>query len=128
MPPIPAWTAPEWRRIVGSMQRVTEKVLGIVLIAVGMAASIRGADDPSSTRMRQRIETFAEDLGALGRFFNFNLASNRAQRLEAFFRDTRRALDEVDYEALGPDERIDFALFDAHLEERLAQLEYDRAR
>ena len=76
---------------------------------------------PEHSGMRERIECYQADEGALARGFRFEGSPARDARLAAFGEESRRALDALDFEALDPEARIDWLLFSNHLERERAR-------
>ena len=89
----------------------------ICLIA---AVSFMTAQTPT---MRQRIEQFEEDRGALNRFYNIAISPARAARFGKLYSATLEDLSKVDFDRLDRDEQIDYLLLKNHVEAAAKKLD-----
>ncbi len=71
--------------------------------------------------MRERIERYDADRGALERGFPYDGSPARDERLAAFDQETRRALAALDFGALDPEAQIDWILLEYQLEREEAR-------
>jgi uncharacterized protein (DUF885 family) len=78
--------------------------------------------------MRQMIETYSTDAGALQRYYNIEISTTRMERLRRFYEDQLRKLEAVDFKALDQDGRVDYLLFQHRLRFELRELEHDQKR
>lgn len=81
--------------------------------------------DQVESNLREMIERYDADRGALGRFYNIGYSKNRSARLKVLYEANERALAAVDFDALDVDSKIDWILFDNHLRYNLRKLELD---
>jgi uncharacterized protein (DUF885 family) len=95
----------------------------VLLVALTAFASL-AASAPLS--MRDRIETYSTDLGALRRQHNVGVSEARFERLHRFHEEQLRGLEAVPFEALDQDGRIDFLLFRNQLQFELRELAHER--
>jgi uncharacterized protein (DUF885 family) len=79
-------------------------------------------------KVRPIMERFEADRHCLERKYPLALSGIRRARLRQFFAGWQAALDSLDFETLGQDDRIDFLLFRNHLRHQLRRLEIDSAR
>lgn len=80
------------------------------------------------SELRQRIETFSADLADLNRRYDTPMSTARRDRLRRRFQDELRALDALDFEALGRGGRVDWILFENHLRRELHDLHEQQRR
>jgi len=73
--------------------------------------------------MRNVIESYSNDRGSLSRTYPDGLTPSRRTRFKQFYEQWRDSLSKLDFDALGPDGRIDYLLFKNHLNHELLQLE-----
>ena len=93
-----------------------------LLCSCASAGPLQAVPAPERPGMRERIERYQADRGALERGFPFEGSPARDARLAAFDEETRAALDTLDFEALDPEARIDWILLANHLERARARL------
>ncbi|MBI3417150.1 MAG: DUF885 family protein [Verrucomicrobia bacterium] len=84
--------------------------------------------DPTLSVMRDVIEQFSTDLGALERFYNLRISETRSAVLRKFYEDQSRRLGAIDFGALDQDGRIDYLLLKARLKADSRQLDHDQKR
>src|SRR5437764_13954700 len=79
-----------------------------------LVVSARAAEQapvaPAAT-MRDRIERYLADLGALERFYDVTISPERHSRLRQFYDQQLHDLGAVDFGSLDQDGRIDYLLF-----------------
>ncbi len=92
-----------------------------LLCACASSATAQSVPPPEHSGMRERIERYAADHGALERGFPFDGSPARDARLASFDEETRNALDALDFSALDPEARIDWILLENHLERERAR-------
>jgi uncharacterized protein (DUF885 family) len=99
-----------------------------VRIAGGPAA--RAPREPSGTEadLRDRIERSVADQSALERSNSNLLSPASRERMRRFFADEQRALDAIDFDALGLGARIDFLLQQSRLRFEARELEHTERR
>lgn len=102
--------------------RVTGRLLAAIVTATHLlrAADAARADGPveaaaltrdtSVSPMRERLENFTRDQAVLDRFYRTELSPARQKRRARFLDETAQALDQVDFERLDQEGRIDFLL------------------
>lgn len=78
--------------------------------------------------MRERIERYSLDLGALDRTFGVRGSPRGAERIAAFLEAQRAELARVDYAALGLEEQIDLVQFDRLIERESLRRRRERVR
>jgi hypothetical protein len=69
----------------------------------------------AKSELRDVVERYSTDLRALYRRYDADYSPVRWERLREFFTTWRARLQELDYDALGTEGRIDWQLLDAHL-------------
>ena len=77
----------------------------------------------SSDIMQTRIEQFAEDRAALGRFYNIAISPNRAARFKKLYEDELTGLKKVKFDALDRDGQVDYLLLKNHLQAASRKIE-----
>ncbi|MGH9719284.1 MAG: DUF885 family protein [Bryobacteraceae bacterium] len=87
------------------------------------ALAPRGAND-----LRDVIERFEDDFGALTRFFATQGSPARERVLRQFYGAWLAGVERIDFDALGPDAKIDWVLFRNTLKHRSRELVLARAR
>src|SRR5690348_926278 len=95
-----------------------------VLLALGCSLSaaeqVPGAPPPT---MRDRIERYLADLGALERFYDVSISPQRQARLREFYQQQLRDLASADFQSLDQGSRIDYLLLKSKLSFEAAQLD-----
>lgn len=81
-----------------------------------------------ASELRDRIETFSADLRDLDRRYDTPMSEERHDRLRRRFTDELRALEAIDFDALGRAGRIDWILFENHLRRELHDLQEEQRR
>jgi hypothetical protein len=89
--------------------------LGFVLLSCVAAGAGGGATPSGGGDLRERIERYQADRGALGRFYTFEGSPSRVERLRRSCADWRAELDALDFDALDQDGRIDWLLLRAEM-------------
>src|SRR6266567_3283546 len=79
--------------------------------------------DSHETEMRNLIESYSTDRGILNRTYPDALTPSRRARFKQFYEQWRDSLSKLDFNAMGPDDRIDYVLFRNHLNHELLQLD-----
>jgi uncharacterized protein (DUF885 family) len=95
----------------------------LVCSLLGACASLAAAQSgpvPEHSGLRERIERYEADHGALERGFPYAGSPARDARLASLDEETRQALDALDFGALDPEARIDWILLSNHLERERA--------
>ncbi len=75
------------------------------------------------SEMRDILVRYQTDRGSLERKYPLEMSAVRRARMEQFTTDWQTALESLDFEALRPDDRIDYLLFQNHLRYERRQLE-----
>ncbi|MCB9879783.1 MAG: DUF885 family protein [Planctomycetes bacterium] len=102
-------------------------LVGFVCVAPSSLAQ-RPLAPSGPSELRERIETFSADLGDLRRRYDTPMSGERAERFERRYREELAALQQLDFDALGRDGRVDWLLLDNHVKSLLAELEQERSR
>ena len=89
--------------------------LGFVLLSCVAAGAGGGATPSGGGDLRERIERYQADGGALGRFYGLEGSPARVERLRKSCADWRAELDALDFDALDQDGRIDWLLLRAEI-------------
>ena len=84
--------------------------------------------EAKSDSLELAIERYTTDLGNLRRFYNIEFSSNRHRVLSEFHRAWLHATDGIAADPLGPEAKLDLALFRNHLNRELRALEAEKAR
>jgi hypothetical protein len=79
--------------------------------------------DLGQSEMRPLIERYSVDRGNLNRSYPVANSPTRATRLKKFYTEWRDQLGKLDFEAMSPDGRVDYLLFNNHLDYQLRQLD-----
>lgn len=74
------------------------------------------------------VQRFLLDLASVEHVHDVQGGPRRDAALRALYRGWQRRLDELDYDALGMEDRIDWQLLTRELADRLQQLDFDRGR
>lgn len=75
------------------------------------------------SEMKGMIERYAVDRGSLNRSFPVDVSPARRTRLKHFYTEWLAALERLDFDAMGHPGKVDYVLFDNHLEHELRQLD-----
>ncbi|MBK7643782.1 MAG: DUF885 family protein [Planctomycetes bacterium] len=78
--------------------------------------------------MRERIERYRADRGALERGYPIELSPSRAARLTTFDQQALAQTDALDFDALDPEARIDWLLLRNRIERELASTRLEQQR
>jgi uncharacterized protein (DUF885 family) len=84
--------------------------------------------DASRSELRAFIERYAEDRQSLNRVYPNRLSSTRAARVKQFYSEFRDKLAAFAFDGLSADGRVDYVLFNNHLDYELQQLELEAKR
>ena len=90
--------------------------LGFVLLSCVAAGASGGASPGASVDLRETIERFQADRGALGRYYGIEGSPVRIARLRDACADWRAELERVDFDSLDQDGRIDWLLVRSEIE------------
>ena len=85
----------------------------------------RGNED---RRVSQQIEWITQDLNELEMFYNILSSPTRKQRLEDFFDEQLKILEQASFDSLSQDGKVDFLLLRNYLLTRKKQLQLDSER
>jgi uncharacterized protein (DUF885 family) len=94
----------------------------MVLTAPAMLVA-QTADPPAGSELRDVIVRYAADRAALGRRWDVPYSPARRDRFRVFHKEWQTSLDEVEYDRLGLEGRIDYVLLDNELRYRLQLLD-----
>jgi len=106
---------------------------------VNPRASSRAQEDPTDTRsrsgsrslehssseLRGLVERYVEDKGNVDRFYNVPMSDTDRSRKAAFFKHWQQRLQDLDFDNLGQDGRIDYLLLRSELKYRLGKLDQE---
>jgi hypothetical protein len=90
--------------------------LGFTLLSCVAAGTSARAAPGSGGDLREVIERYQADRGALGRFYTIEGSPERIARLRRACADWRATLDQLDFEALDQDGRIDWLCLRTEIE------------
>lgn len=103
------------------------RLAALVAALVGCIAAVaEPAADPSLSPLRDRIARYTTDLAALERRYAVPGSEARRERLGQFFAEQQRGLEDVNFDALDQDGRIDYLLLRNRLRFERQQLEHRR--
>jgi hypothetical protein len=88
-----------------------------------MVPPIESMTAPPASELRDAVERYVEDRSALFRRYAVPFAPERRERLEEFYRGWQQRLQEMSYDELGVEGRIDWVLLDHRLRYELETLE-----
>ena len=83
---------------------------------------------PSSSQLREMVERFFSDRDALMRFYSVPGSTLQLTRLQEFYEAWQMKLEEIPYESLGVDGRIDWHLLKGKLKYFLVNIDLDKKR
>lgn len=95
----------------------------LVVVSVSVLAngqSIEASETPS--RLRNIIERFEQDSGALNRFYSAVMSANRSARLKALHSEYLSELARTNFDLLSHDEQVDYILFRNYLDHEEKEL------
>lgn len=78
--------------------------------------------------MRDLVERYAADRRAIEMFYDLRFTDDRLTRLDSFCTTWLGTLNEVEFDSLGTDQRIDYILLRNHLEWTRARLAHEQRR
>ena len=112
------------------MQKIRRRIFLVLPFVLSLRHSLAedSPRDTSASVMRDLIERWTDDVGALERRYPIDISRERRERLVRFHEETLAALDRVDFDALDQDSRVDWLLFQNHLRFRLRQIDRDWKR
>ncbi len=100
-------------------------VLGLILTSFISSnfsvAAQQSAETPS--RLRQMIEHYEQDRGALGRFYSAETSQARRKRFHQLYSDRLADLGQINFSQLEHHEQVDHILFQNHLRRESQELE-----
>lgn len=94
-------------------------------LAFPMISGPAGSIAPQDNLMRELIERYQADRGALSRFYNIAISPSRSERFGRLYEAFRTDLNKVDFGKLNVDGKVDWVLFDSHLRYSQRRLELD---
>lgn len=83
---------------------------------------------PSQQRMAPVVQRYLQDANSVEHTHDIRYGTRRSAALDALYRGWQARLDEVDYDTLGIEDRIDWQLLQRNLARNLRQLQFDRTR
>ncbi len=89
-----------------------------------MTDDLSNYNEPPS-RLRGVIEKYGEDYGILNRFYSAQTSPNRRARFKQLNTDWLALLGRQNFEALNPDEQVDYLLFKNYLNHEQRELDRD---
>ncbi|MGH9614819.1 MAG: hypothetical protein ACRD4P_17275, partial [Bryobacteraceae bacterium] len=99
------------------------------LLAQGTSAIAKSAPPTDlsslSSELRDPIERYMEDDATLSRYFTARRSPARRARMKQFHSGWSARLDQLDFDALDQDARVDYILFRNHLRHALRQIDLD---
>jgi len=96
----------------------------------GWAASVPSPESvmgATTSEMRNVVERYSSDRQALFRRYTLPYSPARSQRLQGFYGQWHMALEEMDFDALGVDGRIDYLLLEKDIRYQLTLLQREEA-
>ncbi len=94
----------------------------LVCLSINVTAQ-NGARTPPVSEMRSHIERYSVDRGSLARSYPVAVSPNRRERFRKFYHKWFTSLQNLNFDAMSQDGKVDFILFKNHLEYELRQLE-----
>jgi len=89
----------------------------LVALILSLVVSLGfGQTEESPSRLRNVIERFEQDSGALNRFFSTATSANRSGRMKALYAEYLGEMGRLNFDSLSHDEQIDFILFRNYLD------------
>jgi len=89
----------------------------LVALILSLVVSLGfGQTEESPSRLRNVIERFEQDSGALNRFFSAATSANRSGRMKALYAEYLGEMGRLNFDSLSHDEQIDFILFRNYLD------------
>lgn len=101
---------------------------GMAVLAGCLLVSHADIGDSLPNPFPQLIHLFQEDEGNLKRYYRFGHSKLDQERLGQFYQDYQARLNEIPFDRLAQDGRVDYLLFQNHLERELWQLSYAKER
>lgn len=87
-----------------------------------------GNPDGTLSPLRGMIELFSVDRRNIQRFYDAPMSPLASEKSREYLEHWVKVLDDIDFEALGQDERIDHVLFQNDLRYRLRSIEHDMTK
>ena len=94
----------------------------LVCISIHVPAQ-NGARTAPVSEMRSSIERYAVDRGSLARSYPVAVSPGRRERFRKFYHEWFTSLQNLNFDAMSQDGKVDYILFKNHLEYELRQLE-----
>lgn len=115
------------------MKRSLALILVALLAPLPAAAQNHTALDlddlnPPPTVMAGAIRRYSVDRGNLTRFYTAGQTAARRNRFKQFYTEWLASIEQLDFETLSVEDRVDFLLFKNHLEYELRQIEIETQR
>ncbi|MEW6207457.1 MAG: DUF885 family protein [Acidobacteriota bacterium] len=115
------------------MKRSLALILVALLVPLAVAAQNHNALDlddlnPPPGVMAGAIRRYTLDRGNLTRFYTAGQTAARRNRFKQFYTEWLAAIEQLDFESLSVEDRVDFLLFKNHLEYELRQFDIETQR
>jgi uncharacterized protein (DUF885 family) len=95
----------------------------IFLPAFGFSLDSSLTLDQSKSEMRPYIQLFTADLEALDRYYSIPFAESRIKRFTAFYDDWLTRINQINFDGLSPEGKVDYILFENYLHFQKYKLE-----
>jgi uncharacterized protein (DUF885 family) len=95
----------------------------IFLPAFGFSLDSSLTLDQSKSEMRPYIQLFTADLEALDRYYSIPFAKSRIKRFTAFYDDWLTRINQINFDGLSPEGKVDYILFENYLHFQKYKLE-----
>jgi len=95
----------------------------IFLPAFGFSLDSSLTLDQSKSEMRPYIQLFTADLEALNRYYSIPFAESRIKRFTAFYDDWLTRINQINFDGLSPEGKVDYILFENYLHFQKYKLE-----
>ena len=114
------------RVICGIIRNMPTRTLTTLALLVCLSINVtaqNGARTPAVSEMRSHIERYTVDRGSLARSYPVAVSKSRRERFRKFYHDWFTSLQNLNFDAMSQDGKVDYILFKNHLENELRQLE-----
>ena len=101
------------------------RILTVVslLLSISVPVPAQNGARAAVSEMRSPIERYTVDRGSLTRSYPVAVSRTRRERFKKFYSDWLNSLQNVDFDSMSQDGKIDYILFKNHLEYELRQLD-----
>lgn len=97
--------------------------ISLLIIVFVSSGAVGQTVSESPSRLRQVIENYDQDRGALGRWFTAETSVTRRERFRKLYADRLAELGRLDFAGLQHQEQVDYLLFQNHLRRELQELD-----